>query len=72
MITSKRNRKEYLAGVASGLVHLPKDELCKQNVIKIKSAIDDHSRPMVQAYWRGYKDGMENCWNFSSFYGLNK
>lgn len=68
--TSNRNKKEYLNGRASGSVHIPNDPLCKANLNKIKTSINDSSRPMVQAYWRGYQDGMNGRNEFGSFYGI--
>lgn len=71
MNTTNRNNKEYLAGRACGLLHMPNDQLCRDNLAKIQSGINATGRPMVQAYWRGYLDGMKNEWNFAHFYQKN-
>ncbi len=59
-----RRSKEYLSGVASGRVHLSNDPLCKANLAKIQTGILASDRPLVQAYWRGYKDGMNGTKEF--------
>lgn len=54
-IQLRRWLKEYASGLKSGGMHDSSNQLCKDNLVKIEAGIRDYDRPLVQAYWLGYR-----------------
>jgi hypothetical protein len=57
--TGKRWLKEFEAGKQSGLKHLDSSVLYQENLRKMELGLKDEEYPLVRAYWKGYRTGME-------------
>ena len=49
--------REYRAGKRSGRLHDYRDRLCGENLVKMRTGIEQ-GMPLVRAYWLGYEVGL--------------